>query len=174
MCICSPTLQESCEVWKPVVGFEDYYHVSDLGRVKRVKAVPGTRAGKILKPYPQNGYPSITLAIDGVDHLVYIHHLVCQTFIGPIPAGMHVHHKNGIKTDNRPCNLELLTPTFHLRQHAGSVFTGGVWWKVCRKCGQQLPHDAFYERKGGGRAWICRPCDRLRAAVYRRKQRTPK
>ena len=37
------------------------------------------------------------------------HRLVFRHFKGPIPSGLTVNHKNGIKTDNRPENLELAT-----------------------------------------------------------------
>jgi len=32
--------------------------------------------------------------------------------------GMHVHHKNGVKWDNRPDNIEVMTPSEHAREHA--------------------------------------------------------
>lgn len=37
------------------------------------------------------------------------HRLVWRHFNGPIPNGLTINHKNGMKTDNRPCNLELAT-----------------------------------------------------------------
>ena len=39
------------EQWRPV--FYNYYAVSNMGRVKRIKAGCGTRVGKILKPYSE-------------------------------------------------------------------------------------------------------------------------
>lgn len=37
------------------------------------------------------------------------HRLVWHYFFGPIPDGMCINHKNGIKDDNRPGNLEIVT-----------------------------------------------------------------
>jgi len=38
-----------------------------------------------------------------------VHHLVLEAFIGPRPSGYECNHKNNIKSDNRPKNLEWVT-----------------------------------------------------------------
>ena len=50
--------------------------------------------------------------------------LVWRHFRGPIPDGLTVNHKNGIKTDNRPENLELATMAEQYR-HAVEVLRVG-------------------------------------------------
>lgn len=37
------------------------------------------------------------------------HKFIWESFNGPIPEGMEINHKNEVKTDNRICNLELLS-----------------------------------------------------------------
>jgi len=39
-----------------------------------------------------------------------VHRMVWESAHGPIPDGLTVNHVNGVKTDNRLANLELLTP----------------------------------------------------------------
>lgn len=49
---------------------------------------------------------------------VYEHILVAEaTYGGPITSEYHVHHKNGVKNDNRPENLEVLLASDHHREH---------------------------------------------------------
>jgi hypothetical protein len=109
------------ETWKPVVGFEGFYEVSDLGRVKSLnRTVPmkrlgspavRTMAGKILSsPLGSHGYPTLNLCRNGKPVSFPVHHLVVKAFIGPIDGyRLQVNHKNGIKTDNRLENLERCT-----------------------------------------------------------------
>ena len=47
----------------------------------------------------------------------YEHRLVWERHHGAIPAGYHVHHKNGDRRDNRLENLELLPAVEHHRHH---------------------------------------------------------
>ena len=66
---------------------------------------------------------------------VFEHRLVWQDFFGPIPDGSFIYHKNGIKTDNRIENLELIpSNSLHHRlyHHEQKVILGhnvGLWNK---------------------------------------------
>ena len=99
------------EIWKPVVGFEEWYEVSTLGRVKRLKAGPGTRAGRVLKPLRGvKGYSQVGMNTGGKCKGCFVHHLVLTAFIGPRPSGEEARHLNGRRNDNRLENLKWGTP----------------------------------------------------------------
>lgn len=46
-----------------------------------------------------------------------LHRQIWIDSFGAIPAGMHVHHRNGDLDDNRPENLELLSASEHAQRH---------------------------------------------------------
>lgn len=108
---------EEQEEWRPVVGYEGLYSVSNMGRVRRDIDGKGTSAGLILKLGTNpNGYHVIAL----YDHsprngrsksrkLFTVHSLVAAAFIGQRPEGFVINHISGIKKDNRPQNLEYCT-----------------------------------------------------------------
>lgn len=55
------------------------------------------------------GYLQARVMVDKVRSQTGAHRIVFRSLIGPIPEGMTINHKNGIKSDNRPENLELAT-----------------------------------------------------------------
>ena len=92
------------EEWRPVVGYEELYEVSDLGRVRSVPR-KGT-SGQILKPYVGNrGYLTVNPSINGRNHTMPIHHVVALAFLGPRPFGAQIRHLNGDRTDPHLSNL---------------------------------------------------------------------
>jgi hypothetical protein len=64
---------------------------------------------KILKPAVDGGYLKTMIQDDNGKYSTQrVHRLVALAFLGE-PNGLHVNHKNGIKTDNSVSNLEYVT-----------------------------------------------------------------
>lgn len=101
------------ENWKPVVGYEGLYSVSDLGRIRSEARDKGRcRSQKIMHQYVNKrgrGYFITSLYKDRKHHIVKIHHLVAKAFIGPTPEGYEVNHKNTDTFNNCADNLEYIT-----------------------------------------------------------------
>lgn len=100
------------ERWRPVVGFEDTYAVSSLGRVRREAPGRGTQVGRLLRPQPAAGgrYPGVTLmGPDGRQYSRYVHELVAEAFLGPCPEGQEVDHKDTDRWNPAVSNLEYVT-----------------------------------------------------------------
>lgn len=113
------------EYWKPVLGYEGKYEVSNLGRIKSLKrkARNGrTKHGCIRKTcLSPNGYPQLSMYPgDGRRVTIMVHVLVTEAFHGPRPDGYTVNHKDGDRTNNRASNLEWMTLSEN-QQHSYDV-----------------------------------------------------
>lgn len=97
------------EIWKDVVGYEGYYQVSNLGRIKRTRGGKGAQSGKILKQYMRDGYSSVYLTKDAKTEGYSVHRLVAMAFHENPENKICVNHINGVKSDNRAVNLEWVT-----------------------------------------------------------------
>lgn len=103
------------ERWKPVVGFDDRYEVSNCGRVRAVFSRGGV-VKRVLKPWLRSGYPSVILCRNGRVKNFHIHRLVLAAFVGPRPKGFHSSHKDGNRTNNHASNLLYETPSDNFRR----------------------------------------------------------
>lgn len=94
------------EIFKDVSGLENYYQVSNEGRLRSKKT------GRIYNlSKPKDGYPRTRICLDGVKLSVNIHRLVAVAFV-PNPEGKkYVNHIDGDKTNNHATNLEWCTPS---------------------------------------------------------------
>ena len=104
------------ERWLPVVGWDGYYEVSDLGRVRSVPRVgsDGRRLkGRILRPriIPKTGYHRVCLSRAGKHYDLYIHRLVLEAHAEACPPGMEGRHWDGDPSNNRLSNLFWGTPS---------------------------------------------------------------
>lgn len=98
------------EIWKDIKGYEQLYQISNLGRVKSLGNGGTWKTGIILKLLPQNsGYNRVALCKKGKRKYYLVHRLVYEAFYGKIPFWMQVNHINEDKTDNRLCNLNIMT-----------------------------------------------------------------
>lgn len=70
------------------------------------------------------GYLQVRAMIDGKRHNAAAARLVWHHFKGPIPQGLTVNHRDGIKHRNHPLNLELATYS-EQRLHAVQVLGAG-------------------------------------------------
>lgn len=103
------------EIWKDVKGFEGYYEVSDLGRVRSVDRVVVDTVrncerllkGKLLVQRDNgNGYKGVMFCKEHKIFHKYVHRLVAETFI-PNPNNLpQVNHKDEDKSNNCVDNLE--------------------------------------------------------------------
>lgn len=95
------------ETWKPVVGYENYYEVSDKGNVRSLCNNKGPRrAPRSLKvEQTHDGYGRVHLSKGGEKVRRKVHHLVLEAFVGPRPTGLFGCHNDDNGMNNHLSNL---------------------------------------------------------------------
>jgi len=106
------------ELWRPVLGYEGLYEVSNMGRVRSLDRTVWRDGAQYVRPHlvpirgqlvrgnrQKNGYVGVCLWKDGVPQNHRVHRLVLESFTGPCPPGSESLHRNGVRHDNRLDNL---------------------------------------------------------------------
>ena len=142
------------EEWKDVIGYEGFYQVSNMGRVKSLERIVKHSIGgdklvneRILKPGVVNGYYQVSLSKNGNHKICKIHQLVVVSFLNHIPNGhtIVIDHVDGNKLNNKLTNLHLVTnrenSTTCFRKDKdkhSSQYVGVNWHKSCNKWKSQI------------------------------------
>lgn len=99
------------ELWKDIPNFEGLYQASSLGNIRSIY-----RYKKVLKQTKsKNGYLKVMLCANKKRKLISVHRLIAMTFLENFDINLQANHKNGIKTDNKVENLEMVTPSENIR-----------------------------------------------------------
>jgi hypothetical protein len=161
------------EEWRPVVGHEGAYEVSDQGRVRSLdhfrmqtgphgELVQRFYPGKILRPSVSTkaGHVGVSLR----RKTFHVHALVLAAFVGPRPVGQETLHLNHVGADNRLVNLRYGTRSENSRM---TYAPGGPGARTHCKRGHAFGPDNVqpYMAKIGVRT--CRKCQHIWLAARR-------
>jgi hypothetical protein len=111
------------EQWRAIDGYEGFYEISNLGRIRsldrKVKSSAGrTRIayGKTLSPTDNgHGYLIVPLVQNGKRKNHYVHRLVAEAFIRPMASKEVVNHLDHDTKNNTVQNLEITTQLENVR-----------------------------------------------------------
>lgn len=123
-------IKNTIEIWKAIKGYEGYYEVSNLGRIKSVERVVistskyGKQYNKHVKEKMLNprktgkDYLKVDLSKNGITEPKLMHQLVAEAFVPNTHGYTVVHHKNHDQKDNRAENLEWIDGGEHTAMHS--------------------------------------------------------
>lgn len=99
--------QNITEEWRPIPEWA-FYEASNFGRIRSHHSMNP----RVLKPkINRQGYLTVGLVLGPLcrQQWRFIHRLVAAAFIGPLPVGLQVDHKDGNKMNNSATNLEYVS-----------------------------------------------------------------
>ena len=139
------------EEWRPVVGYEGRYEVSNFGGVRAVaRTVKFGRAFRFIEPkniyqhmYSRGSTPyfQVGLWIGKVGKSFKVHRLVLEAFHGVKPAGMQARHLDGNSLRNHAENLCWGTASENIADRT----LHGTWRLAMRQSRWKLTEDQVIE-----------------------------
>lgn len=140
-----PTMTHDFEEWRSIEGYDGFYEVSSLGRVRSlpriIKKSDGTEQpvkGRILSQNKTGKtenpkYYAAQIGKNGKSRAMKVHILVAQAFLGKRPDNLVVNHINGDSFDNRPENLEYITNRENISHASKGKYVGVSYYKKTNK-----------------------------------------
>lgn len=102
------------EKWMPVIGYEQYYLVSNLGRIKSIKRYK-CKNDRVLKQNICNGQCVVKLSINGVKRNEIVHLIVAGVFVKNKQRHTIIHHRDNIPLNNQAINLRRCTQSQNIK-----------------------------------------------------------
>lgn len=135
------------KIWKKIPSFEGY-EASNSGEIRSVNRAVKCRngiiknlKGKVLTPcISKDGYQRI--ALGSRYGMQTVHSLIALSFIKNTENKRTVNHKNGIRHDNRPENLEWATYQENIRHSfdcLGRVGSKAMLGRTGKDCPNSIP-----------------------------------
>lgn len=119
------------EEWRGIPGYEGSYQASNLGRVRSLDRITwsGRQYKGILRRIQtrnRDGYQTITLSDDCGKLVTHkVHRLVALCFLKTFDITLQIDHKNGIRDDNRACNLRCVDISENNRNRTVAIGKSG-------------------------------------------------
>lgn len=147
------------EIWKDIEGYDGYYQISNLGRVKNtVKNII-----RVLN-CNQDGYLCVTLKKKGKSRRFLVHKLVALAFIPKYNETQAITHKDNDRKNNCINNLKL--STFSKCKSKGAKKAGKIghnviyngkqfeskkqFYNKTKKCNLKIEYCSFIDRLSNG------------------------
>lgn len=166
----TPVITKAPETWRPVVGYEGAYEVSDLGRVRSLDRMvyagrgrEREHVGRVLSVHTGDKYSKVRLKLDGDGGTTWnVHTLVALAFLGPCPEGAEVCHENGDAHDNRPANLRYDTHSANMHDRVAHGRDPLARRTHCGRGHEFTPENTFTRTGANESGRRCRACERAR------------
>lgn len=122
--VAAPSSDLPNEEWRPIRGYDGVYDVSNMGRIRRVTALPGQYpAGHVLTPSVNpGGYEIVNLRHNGHSIAKTVHRLTALAFLPKVKGRRHLNHIDGDKRNNRIDNLEWVTVQENIIHYKQGVY----------------------------------------------------
>lgn len=166
------------ETWRPVVGYEGHYEVSDHGRVRSLERTvhrphsgPYKTVPRVLSQFinKRPEYRRVSLRQpSGAFRKYLVHVLVLEAFIGPRPEGLESCHYDDDPANNHVENLRWGTRRSNTLDRV-RLGTHNMARKTHCDNGHELSGANVYEYKGSRR---CRTCMNDATRRYREKAKS--
>ena len=102
------------EEWRPVVGYEGLYEVSNMGNVKSLNYRGNGKEGILNAMKNNRGYLQVNLYKDGKMKKCLVHRLIATAFCENPEGYTEVNHRDEDKENNRADNLEWCSRSYNI------------------------------------------------------------